>query len=103
MDPGLSLIADGTFRQEAQRSALRTVARMHGAAFVVIRVTAEERVVLPRLERRLASGGGSGAESYLAARAAYEEPAGDDVICLENGGDLVELEPRVRRLVSRLV
>lgn len=99
-NPNLFLIADGTFRQRAQRAAMRAVARKHGSEFVVIKVEAEEKILLPRLDKRLGSGQGAGAGSYFAAKAAYEEPAGDDVICLVNEGSQAGLESHIRQLVS---
>jgi len=100
-DPSLVILTDGTYRKESQRKSLREIARRHGVPFILVKVYAEEKATLMRLRERLASGTGSGPESYLSTKAVYEDPL--DAYQLENTGDKKALQGKVRALVRAIL
>lgn len=100
-DKMLVLLTDGTYRKESQRDALRRIAAQHDVPFILIRIIADERTTLARLQRRLDAEEGSGPESYLSAKAQYEEPTGN-VRTLENTGDTKALRAAVRALANTI-
>jgi predicted kinase len=96
-DPALVILTDGTYRTKFQRDSLREISRRCNVPFVLIKVYATERVILARINERLASGKGSGPESYLSAKAAYEDPS--NALLLKNTGNNETLRKKVRTLV----
>ncbi|KKU56240.1 MAG: hypothetical protein UX77_C0002G0011 [Parcubacteria group bacterium GW2011_GWA1_47_11] len=100
-DKTLVLLTDGTYRKESQRNSLRQIAARHSVPFALIRVVVDEDTMLARLQQRLEAGGGSGPDSYLAAKAQYEEPTGA-VHFIENAGGIETLKEKVKRLAGLL-
>ncbi len=101
IDPTLAILTDGTYRTESQRNSLREISRRHNVPFVLIKVHVEDGTTLARLNERFATGAGSGPESYLSAKAEYEEPA--DALLLENTGDKEALREEVRALAQTVM
>jgi predicted kinase len=100
-DPALVIITDGTYRKESQRNSLREIARRHKVPFVLIKVCVDEAVAIARLNERLAAGEGSGPESYLSAKAVYEELS--NALVLKNNADKEALKKEVRILVKTIL
>src|SRR3989344_4375767 len=100
VDPTLVILTDGTYRTESQRSILREMSRHCNVGFFLIKVWMKEEAALTRFRERLASGAGSGPESYFSAKAAYEEPT--DAFVLGNTGNKKALQKKVSTLSRQL-
>ncbi len=96
-----SVVTDGTFRFEAQRERLREIALYTDRQFKLIKVDADEEIVIPRAEQRLTQRQGAGTPNYYSAKGVYEEPAGE-VFHIDNNGNLSNLEAQILRFVSKL-
>jgi predicted kinase len=95
-----SVITDGTFRFEAQRSRLREVALGSNRQLKLIKVNADEEIVIPRAELRLRQKQGAGAVNYHSAKGEYEEPS--EAFQIDNNGDLNHLDSQIQSFVSNL-
>lgn len=97
----LTVVTDGTFRFDVQRARLREIALQNNRRFNLIKVNADEEIVVPRLEERFRQGQGDGVASYYSAKNVYEEPTGE-VFCIDNDGDLNNLNVQIEKFVSSL-
>lgn len=97
----VSIVTDGTFRREAQRASLREISLRNNRQFNLIKVNADEEIVVSRSEQRLLQRQGASAASYYTARAVYEEPTGK-VFYIDNNGDLNNLDIQVQSFVRSL-
>src|SRR3989338_4702322 len=100
-DPTLVILTDGTYRKESQRNILREIARRHNVPFILIKAYVTEEVTLARLNERLASNEGSGPESYLSAKAVYEEPS--DALLLENTGGKKAMQEKISTIIQTIL
>jgi predicted kinase len=96
-----SIVADGTFRFEAQRSRLREIALDNNRQFRLIKVNTDEEIAILRAEQRLSRREGPGPTNYHTAKGVYEEPT-DEVFKIDNNGNLNNLDSQIRSFVNSL-
>ena len=97
----LTVVTDGTFRFDAQRARLREIALHNNRQFNLIKVNADEEIVVPRLEQRLSQRQGAGTGSYYSAKSVYQEPT-EKYSIIDNNGDLNNLNVQIGNFVSSL-
>ncbi len=86
---------------EVARNRLKEISRRHNRQFHLIKVTADENVIIPRADQRLIQKQGAGTVNYYIAKSVYEEPTGA-VFRLDNNGNFDNLDLQIRRFVRRL-
>ena len=101
-NPRMAIITDGQFRKESQRARLVEIAKKYKTECLIVKAESEEDTILSRLEKRLERSEGAGPSNYLAVKDQYEEPLGDSVYRIQNGGNLEDLKKEVDNLLNKI-
>ena len=99
INPDLTIITDGTYRLESHRTRLKEISSRHKREYKIIKVAADEKKLIPRLEKRLKSKKGFGIMNYFEAKKVYEEPK-EDIFYIDNNNNLKDLTSQIDEFVN---
>jgi len=88
IDSKLWVITDGSYRNKKDRLRLRDISGKVGHGFILVKVVANEDLLLSRIDTRLSRAQGSGREAYLEVKEVYEDPdQNEKPIIIHNNSD----------------